>query len=163
MALSSRFALSWNPSVEYLVLYLSPLWKKQTTLPSFVYAGIPYQVLDASAGALALTMAWIRFAIVRSGSAISSIFVSTSLSQSASAALEPRLAATLRSRRVSFIAARSSAVNPAGVVVFLADLCLSFISGFLLSFVSLGTVPQLSRQGVRPARDSCSAGPQAAR
>jgi hypothetical protein len=34
------------------------LWKKQTTLPSLAYAGIPYQVLGERAGVLALMMAW---------------------------------------------------------------------------------------------------------
>ena len=39
---SSRFALSLKPSVAYLVLNFSPLWKKQTTLPSVLaYAGTP--------------------------------------------------------------------------------------------------------------------------
>jgi hypothetical protein len=36
------------------------LWKKQTTLPSLAYAGIPYQSLGARAGALALMIAWSR-------------------------------------------------------------------------------------------------------
>ena len=45
MAPSSRFALSLNPSVAYLVLNFCEPWKKQTTLPSLAYAGIPYQVL----------------------------------------------------------------------------------------------------------------------
>ena len=43
MAPSSRFALSLKPSVAYLVLNFCALWKKQTTLPSLAYAGIPYQ------------------------------------------------------------------------------------------------------------------------
>src|SRR6266702_2738800 len=77
---SSSLALSLKPSVAYLLLNLSAHLKKQTTLPSFAYAGIPYQVLGDRAGALALTMAWIRFAIARSGSAISAIFASFLLS-----------------------------------------------------------------------------------
>src|SRR5713226_1514400 len=44
MAPSSRFAVSLKPSVAYLVLNFCALWKKQTTLPSLAYAGIPYQV-----------------------------------------------------------------------------------------------------------------------
>src|SRR5437868_1417681 len=58
MAPSSRFALSLKPKVAYLVLNFCALWKKQTTLPSLAYAGIPYQVLGERAGALALMMAW---------------------------------------------------------------------------------------------------------
>src|SRR5207247_1102196 len=42
---SSRFALSLNPNVAYRVLNFCALWKKQTTLPSLVYAGIPYPSL----------------------------------------------------------------------------------------------------------------------
>src|SRR6202163_3392997 len=82
MAPSSRFALSLKPSVAYLVLNFCPLWKKQTTLPSLAYAGIPYQVLGERAGALALMMAWIRSAMARSGSGMAAIFASTSLSPS---------------------------------------------------------------------------------
>src|SRR5438093_5051757 len=63
---SSRFALSLKPNVAYLALNLCALWKKQTTLPSLAYAGIPYQVLGERAGALALMMAWSRSAIARS-------------------------------------------------------------------------------------------------
>src|SRR5439155_6664544 len=47
---SSRFALSLKPKVAYLALNLCALWKKQTTLPSLAYAGIPYQVLGQRAG-----------------------------------------------------------------------------------------------------------------
>ena len=53
MAPSSRFALSLKPNVAYLVLNFWPLWKKQTTLSSLAYAGIPYQVFGERAGALA--------------------------------------------------------------------------------------------------------------
>src|SRR3954471_2234868 len=67
MAPASRFALSLKPSVAYLVLNFSALWKKQTTFPSLAYAGIPYQVLGERAGALAWTMAWSRSAMTRSG------------------------------------------------------------------------------------------------
>ena len=38
---SSRFASCWKTKVAYLVLNLCALWKKQTTLPSLAYAGIP--------------------------------------------------------------------------------------------------------------------------
>src|SRR3989475_12653004 len=50
---SSRFAASLKPSVAYLVLNFCAHWKKQTTLPSLAYAGIPYQSLGERAGALA--------------------------------------------------------------------------------------------------------------
>src|SRR5881296_1550564 len=53
MAPSSRFALSLKPNVAYLDLNFCALWKKQTTLPSLAYAGIPYQVFGERAGALA--------------------------------------------------------------------------------------------------------------
>jgi hypothetical protein len=87
---------------------LRALWKKQTTLPSFAYAGIPYQVLGERSGALALMMAWSRSAMARSGFGISAIFASTSLSPSALPAREPAFS----SRARSFIAARSSSVTP---------------------------------------------------
>src|SRR5436189_643675 len=87
---SSRLALSLKPNVAYLDLNFWALWKKQTTLPSLAYAGIPYQVLGEMAGALALTMAWSRSAMARSGSGISAIFASTSLSPSALPARGPR-------------------------------------------------------------------------
>src|SRR5918994_2073567 len=48
MAPSSRFALSLKPNVAYLALNFAALWKKQTTLPSLAYAGIPYQVFGES-------------------------------------------------------------------------------------------------------------------
>src|SRR5438477_12862826 len=66
MAPSSRFAASWKPNVEYLELYFCALWKKQTTLPSLAYAGIPYQVFGERAGALALMTAWSCLAMARS-------------------------------------------------------------------------------------------------
>src|SRR5215212_4619200 len=134
MAPSSRFALSLKPNVAYLALNLCALWKKQTTLPSLVYAGIPYQVLGERAGALALMRAWSRSAMARSGSGISAIFASTSLSPSALPARGPRRAAAFSSWARSLIAARSSSVNPLDValpVVLLADCCVAFFAGFL--------------------------------
>src|SRR6516165_8844218 len=47
---SSRFAWSLKPNVAYLVLNFCAAWKKQTTLPSLAYAGIPYQSLGERAG-----------------------------------------------------------------------------------------------------------------
>jgi hypothetical protein len=51
MAPSSRFALSLKLNVAYLELNFCALWKKQTTLPSLAYAGIPYQRFGERAGA----------------------------------------------------------------------------------------------------------------
>src|SRR5436309_3390613 len=127
MAPSSRFALSLKPKVAYLVLNFCALWKKQTTLPSLAYAGIPYQVFGESAGALALMIAWTRLAMARSRACIAAIAASTSLSPSA-LSLVAR-AAVFSSRLRSFIAARSSAVNP---VDFLAD---ALLADFLLRSV----------------------------
>src|SRR5439155_5623062 len=105
------------------------LWKKQRTLPSLAYAGIPYQSLGERAGALALMTAWSRSAMARSGCGISAILASTALSSSALPA------ASFSSLARSFIAARSSAVNRGDVlpvaVVPLADFWVSFIAGFL--------------------------------
>src|ERR1051326_2974660 len=125
----SRFALSLKPNVAYLALNFCALWKKQTTLPSLAYAGIPYHVLGARAGALALTSAWTRWAMARSDSGISAIFASTSLSPSAFVAPGPRRASALNSRTCSLIAARSSSVNPLtglSVTLGLADFGVSF-------------------------------------
>src|SRR5439155_10805561 len=54
MGPSSRFASCMKPNVAYRVLNFRALWKKQTTLPSRAYAGIPYQSLASRSGALAL-------------------------------------------------------------------------------------------------------------
>src|SRR5882762_3287711 len=114
---SSRFALSLNPNVEYLVLNLAGSWKKQTTLPSLAYAGIPYQSLGVRTGALSLMIVWSRLAMVRSGSRISAIFANTALSPSP-------LPAFISWTR-SLIAPRSPSVNPLDflliAVVLLAD------------------------------------------
>src|SRR6267378_5696830 len=130
---SSRCALSLKPSVAYLVLNFCLVWKKQTTLPSLAYAGIPYQVLGERVGALALMMAWSRSAMARSGFAISAIFASTSLSPSALSA------AAFCSWTRSFIAARSSSVNPLTAlplaVVLLADFCVALVPAFLSAIV----------------------------
>src|SRR2546427_5060013 len=131
MAPSSRFAASLKPNVAYLVLNFCALWKKQKTLPSLAYAGIPYQSLGERAGALALMIAWSRFPIARSGSGILPIFARTAFSPSAVSARGPRRAAALSSWMRSFIATRSSSVNPLNfppiAVVRLADFCGSFL------------------------------------
>src|SRR2546428_3942129 len=131
MAPSSRLAASLKPNVAYLVLNFCAGWKWHTTSPSLAYAGIPYHVLGERAGALALMIAWTRLAMARSGSDISSIFASTALSPSALSARGPRLADVFSSWTRSFIAARSSSVNPVNflllAVVLLADFCVSFL------------------------------------
>src|SRR5688500_4167546 len=126
MAPSSRFASSLQPNVAYLDLNLCALWKKQTTLPSLAYAGIPYQVFGERSGALALTIAWRRLAMARSRAGISAIAASTALSSFA-----PR-ASAFSSWARAFAAARSSAVNPLDFlprsVVLLADFCVPFFA-----------------------------------
>src|SRR5205823_901451 len=132
MAPSSRFAASLKPKVAYLVLNFCALWKKQTTLPSLAYAGIPYQVFGDRAGALALMIAWSRLAMARSGSRIAAIFASTSPSPAALSfvARGPRRASAFSSCARSFIAARSSSVNPLDVLLIalvpLAGVCVFF-------------------------------------
>src|SRR6516164_3047839 len=111
MAPSSRFASCMKPIVAYLVLNLCALWKKQTTLPSLAYAGIPYQSLGARAGALALMIAWSRSPKARSGPGISAIFASTALSPSALSARGP---------------GRAAAFFAAGLAVFVAFLAAFF-------------------------------------
>ena len=54
MVPSSRFATSLKPNVAYLDLNFPALWKKQTTLPSLAYTGIPYQVFGERSGARCL-------------------------------------------------------------------------------------------------------------
>src|SRR5690242_2025942 len=83
MAPSSRFAALLKPSVAYLVLNFCAAWKKQKTLPSLAYAGIPYQVFGERAGALALMIVWSRLATARSGSFIAAIAATTALSPAA--------------------------------------------------------------------------------
>src|SRR2546422_134272 len=125
IAPSSRFALSLKPNVAYLVLNFCALWKKQTTLPSLAYAGIPYQSLGERADALALMIAWSCLPMARSGSGISPIFARTACSPSALSARGPRRAAAFSSWMRSFIATRSSSLNPLNffpiAVVLLAD------------------------------------------
>src|SRR2546427_2060426 len=157
MAPSSRFASSLKPNVAYLVLNFCAGWKKQTTLPSFAYAGCPYQVFGERAGALALTTAWSRLAIARSRAGISAIFASRSLSPSALSA------ATFSSLTRSFIAPSSSSVNFADVcliaVVLLADFCFAFIGGFLPLRVLMGTTLMLGCPPPRRLLEICSIAP----
>src|SRR6266542_1885208 len=107
----SRFAASLKPNVAYLVLNFCALWKKQTTLPSLAYAGIPYQSLGERAGALALMSAWSRSPRTRSASGIAAIVASTALSPSALSARGP---------------GRAAAFFAAFLAVLLADFCVPF-------------------------------------
>ena len=81
---------------------------------------------------------WSRSAMARSGSGISAIAASTSPSPSALPARGPRRAAALSSRARSFIATRSSAVNPFDdspvAAVPLADFCVVFLALILPSW-----------------------------
>src|SRR5438132_6953552 len=121
---SPRLALSLKPNVAYLVLNFAAAWKKQTTLSSLAYAGIPYQSLGARPGALSLIIVWSRLAMVRSGSRISAIFASTALSPSP-------LPAFISWTR-SLIAPRSSSVNALLVtVLLLADCFVPFCVGLM--------------------------------
>src|SRR3984893_16875689 len=139
---SSRFASCWKPNVAYLDLNFCPLWKKQTTLPSLAYAGIPYQVFGERIGALALMTPWSRLAMPRSGSGISAIFASTSLSPSASPESARR-----RSWRVSSISARSSSESKLDTLapVLRAD--------FFLSLMAVPPVCKTSHLDAPDARD----------
>src|SRR3990170_7630217 len=112
---------------------------------------MPYHVRGTRSGAVAMTTAWIRSAMARSDAGISAIFASTSASPSALLTL-PRALALFSSCACSFIAARSSSVQPSADVslpaVRLADFFASFIAGFL-SASSVGDAPMSrSRCGV---------------
>src|SRR5438552_1088114 len=99
------------------------------TLPSLAYAGIPYQVFGARAGALAVMIAWSRLAMARSGSCIAAIAASTALSPSALFLFARASAFSSWARFL--IAAFSSSVNPLDflpvAVVLLADFCVAFL------------------------------------
>src|SRR5947209_9048237 len=110
-----------KPNVASLVLNFCALWKKQTTLPSLAYAGIPYQSLGARAGALALMIAWSRSPRARSGPGIAAMFASTALSPSALSGRGP---------------GRAAALFAACLVVLWADFGVPFIAGFLSAIVS---------------------------
>src|SRR5215216_422983 len=154
MAPSSRFAASWKPNVEYLELNFCALWKKQTTFPSLAYAGIPYQVLGQRAGAAAVMIAWSRSAMARSGCRISAILASTALSPAALFLV--MRASALSSRARSFIAARSSALNPLDFLLLAAtfvDFCARPFSVALVSAIAnlLSVLKQPENVAIRVA------------
>src|ERR1700674_4748525 len=101
--------------------------------PSLAYAGIPYQVFGASAGAAALIREWTFLAMARSGACIFAIAASSSVSPSALAA------SALSSRARSRIAAFSSSVNPLEVLAFAlvrsADSCVVLVAAFVGAMV----------------------------
>src|SRR5262245_17756138 len=107
--------------------------------PSLAYAGIPYQSLGVSSGALAMITSCTRCATERSGSTISAIFSSTAPSSSALVADALRALAVRTSLARSLIAARSSAEKlssgSAGTLlaVFPAVLCLVVMAPLLTS------------------------------
>src|SRR5688500_12064731 len=150
MAPASMFAVSSKPNVAYLDLNLAALLKKQTTLPSLAYAGIPYQVFGQRSGAAAVMIAWSRLAIARSLPFISAI--AARRSRSPSALFLFSRASAFNSWARAFIAARSSAVNPFVAVVPLADPCVFFAD--LVSAI----VKHLLRQMV-PGRSTSGAIP----
>src|SRR5215469_15928616 len=75
--------------------------------------------------------------MTRSASRISAILASTSLSPSAAAADGLRRAAAFSSVAWSFIAARSSSVNPTDAAAGLAGLRVLLVAAFLLSAMVL--------------------------
>src|ERR1700735_2037948 len=93
MAPSSRFAACMKPSVAYLVLNFCALWKKQTTLPSLEYAGIPYQSRGVRDDVLAVMIGGSRSPRARSSPGIAASVASTALSPSALSAPEAGRAA----------------------------------------------------------------------
>src|SRR5512132_3530483 len=147
MAPSSRLASSSKPNVAYLELNFPALLKKQTTLPSLAYAGIPYQVFGHRVGAVASMIAWSRLAIARSGSFIAAIAASRSRSPSSLFLLARASAFSSWAR--AFIAARSSAVNPLDVlsraVALFADFCVTFVASFF-SAIAKHSFPDGSAQ-----------------
>jgi len=79
------------------------------------------------AGALALMIAWSRSAMARSGSGISAILARTSLSPPFLSARRPRRASACNSWARSFIAARSSSLNPSGLLLTAVVLLVDFV------------------------------------
>src|SRR5712691_5584358 len=141
------FALLLKPSVMYLSLNICPPRKKQTTMPSLAYPGIPYQTFGERAGALALMMAWSRSPMARYGSGIAAIFASTALSPSALSARGP---------------GRAAAFFAAFLVVLLADFCVPFawasLPGACFSDISVSFLVAFRRLTSKPtrARTRCS-------
>src|SRR6266516_4359894 len=108
-------------------------------------------------------VAWSRLAMARSGSCIAAIFASTSPSPSALSFFRrgPRRASAFSSWARSFIAARSSSVNPLDflliAVVLLADSCVPFFAGFLSAIakhLSVLKQPEYAAVGVGDGRQA---------
>src|SRR5918995_3303613 len=81
---------------------------------------MPYQVLGDSSAAVEVTMACTRSARARSSGAIAAML--SRAAWSASAFLAPFLPSARSSAARSFMAARSSALNPSGPVVLVAGM-----------------------------------------
>src|SRR5687768_16731520 len=94
---------------------------------------MPYQVFGERTGALALMISWSRLAMARSGPGISAIFASKSLSPSVLFLF--RRASAFSSWARSFIAARSSSVNPLDILP-LAVLLAAFFAGFVVALLA---------------------------
>src|SRR3954447_18071787 len=96
---------------------------------------MPYQVLGAKSGALAVTVTWTRSAIARSAGSIFAMLSSRACSPSAF--LAPLLPSARSSSARCFIAARSAAVKPSVVfvLVWVDMLVLSPSPGGLLTVV----------------------------
>src|SRR5438445_5944302 len=124
---SSSCALSLKPNIAYRSLNFAASRKKQTTLPSLAYAGIPYHVFGVRSGAVALMSSWSRFAMARSCGDIAAIAARSALSPSWFA---------FNSRARAFIAAFSSALNPSFLLLLLADCCLPFFVVVLIGLLS---------------------------
>ena len=100
--------------------------------------------------------------MARSGSGISAIFASTALSPSALSAREPRRPAAFSSLARSFIAARSSSVNPSYVLAVAPVLLAAFMAGFLLRVsMQMNLMLKTRRDGGFSEPDSVILGPAA--
>src|SRR5262249_19481122 len=157
----SRFAASSKPNVAYLEWNFSAHLKKQTTLPSLAYAGIPYHVFGQRVGAVSSTIAWSRLAMDWSGSFIAAIAASTSRSPSARFLVARSSAFSSRAR--AFIAARSSAENPLDFSLLAAVLLTDFWMSLLVLMDASSIRSFGRRDGSRGGRCSLVGGPSACR
>src|SRR3989337_4419228 len=123
--------MSVKPRVAYRASNFFASWKKQTTFPSlFAYAGIPYQVLGKSCGAVVVTIWWTFLARARSDSGIVAILSRIAFSPAARSLFIRCSAFSSRAR--SFIAAFSKSLNP--LLLFAAFLVLLSFFIFITLF-----------------------------
>ena len=123
------------------LLELPALRKKQTTLPSLAYAGIPYRSSARGPVRWLLTISWSRSPMERSCADIAASEARTALS----------LLGRLRSRARAFIAAFSSFVNPLDFWFFLRVLLLVVV--LTCSFRSFDDL----REAVEPSQPGADA------